>query len=274
MKRIIFSVAIFISSLVHSSLNAQPIWLDHGLKNYVAIEILKPNFRGDSNLSFITSALFLSGRFAISERIVFVSELPLAHAGFDNDFGGSSDSETAIGNPYFGFEVRTPESPVSVELGLRLPVIPEDKFLVSLVGSGSDFGRFEAFRHDLFLILGKVDFQQKNASNVFTRIRFGPTIWLQTGDDFDDDTEIWFDVSIQTGYQGTRVNVMGGLTGRMLVSEEDLNFGERTFYEFGATTSFNLGKTRPGIHLRAPIDENLDSLVDFVVGLNLAVQIQ
>ncbi len=79
---------------------AQSMWLDHNTRKSFSIEILKPNLDYRFGRStFLTSAVFLTLRYPISQTATFVAELPLAHYGFDSDFG-SSDSENAIGNPY------------------------------------------------------------------------------------------------------------------------------------------------------------------------------
>lgn len=93
----------------------------------------------------------------MGENVIFVGELPFAHRGIDSDFGFSVD-ETIIGNPYVGFEVWGQGSPVFAEIGVRVPVTPDDKFLASSVGSFSDFDRFEAFALDILTLTGKVVF--------------------------------------------------------------------------------------------------------------------
>ena len=86
--------------LLGTPLLAQPIWLGLDNKNFIAVEALKPNFEGDSDLSFPSAGYFISGRFSVGETVTFVGELPISHGGIDNEF--FNESETAIGNPYFG----------------------------------------------------------------------------------------------------------------------------------------------------------------------------
>lgn len=94
-----------LSFLVSTPLFAQNIWLDQGEDNSVGVEFLKPRFSGEVDSDFFTSALFLSGRVRIVDKLIFVAELPIARRGFDDDFG-LLESATVIGNPYLGFETR------------------------------------------------------------------------------------------------------------------------------------------------------------------------
>ena len=186
---------------------------------------------------------------------------------FELDF----EPETIIGNPYVGLEFRKPGSSVFTEIGGRIPVTPDDKFSASSIGGSADFDRLEAFASDLLAITGKINYHNKNASNLVIRLRGGPTVWIPTD---EGDTELLLDYSAQVGYEGQQVSVIGGLTGRLIVTEEDLDFGERTFHHLGASASLNLGTVSPGIHFRIPIDEDLSDSIDSVLGLNLVFQLQ
>ncbi len=267
------AVVIMIAWLIMPvSLSAQSIWLDRGesQEKSFAIEILKPNFDGEDNTTFATSAIFLSGRIPVSDRLLLVAELPFAHFGIEN----FDESDTEFGNPYLGLEIRKPNSHLFAELGFRPPLAPENN-AAPLAGTAADFDRFEAFVPDIFTVTGKGNFHRKNASNLVVRLRGGPTLWIDAGDALDE-TEFFLDYSGQVGYEGKQFSLMGGLTGRLRlwVSEADLDIGERTFHQFGAAASVALGMVRPGIHFRIPLDDGLTDAIDFVFGLHLGVHLK
>lgn len=268
----LFVVAFAVSTVVTPPLFGQSIWLDHTQKKSIAIEILKPTLDGDDNTTFVSSAIFLSGRFTLSPNLLFVGELPFAHHGIDTDF--RKHTETVIGNPYIGLEFRSPSSPVFAELGVRVPITPDDKGFASDMGIFADLDRFEAFTPDVLTVAGKVNFYRKSDRNIVFRIRSGPSLFINTRRDAGDDVELFVDYSAQIGLEGRRVSLIGGITGRLLVTEEDLNFGERSFHHLGAALSLNLVKVRPGIHFRVPIDDDFAEVVDFIFGVNLGIQFQ
>jgi hypothetical protein len=184
------------------SLSAQSIWLDQGgvEQKSFAIEILKPNFDGDDNTTFATSAIFLSGRIPVS-NLILVAELPFAHFGI-KDF---DDSQTAFGNPYFGLEIRKQDAPLFVEMGLRAPLASSDLDKEDALGVGTltEFDRAEAFIPDVFAVLGRANYYRKSASDIVFRLRGGPTLLLDAGDNVDE-SEFLLDYSAQVGYDGAQ----------------------------------------------------------------------
>jgi len=268
------AVFVIIASLIlflPPSLSAQSIWVNQGQGKVIAIEFLKPNFDGEDNSTFATSAIFLSGRFPISSEMIFVAELPFSHIG-SKDF---DESESSIGNPYIGVEIRKEGKPFFTELGLRPPLAPDDKDGAQSVGVVTDFDRAEAFGNKVFTITGKGNYYRKAASNMVVRLRVGPTLFLDTGNgNFVGETELLLDYNAQVGYEGAQISLLGGFTGRLVVTQEDSDFGERTIHQLGAAASLNLGTVRPGIHVRLPLDNDLKDTIDFVYGLNLGIHLE
>ncbi|MFQ6113378.1 MAG: hypothetical protein ACE5NG_04715 [bacterium] len=276
MKRTAFFLIIATSSLMSplvllSPLSAQTIWLNQGQDNSIAIEVLKPEFDGDDDFTFISTAWFLSGRFSLGENVMIAGELPIAHGGIDTDFG-VDESQTVIGNPYVGFEIRRQGSSMFAEIGVRPPLTPDDNPFASFVGLFSDFDRLEAFTPDILTVTGKVNYHRTNASKVVFRIRGGTALLINT-EGKGDDTELFLDYSGQVGYEGDQFSLIGGLTGRFLASE-DGDLGERTVLQLGLAASVGLRNVRPGIHLRIPLDDDLTGVLDLVAGLNLGVQLR
>ncbi|MFQ5772250.1 MAG: hypothetical protein ACE5HX_17070 [bacterium] len=267
MRRSLSLLVIAMAIFFVTSLSAQSIWLDQSQENSIALEILKPNFDRDDYFTFISSALFLTGRFSLGENVIFVGELPFVHGGFDSDFG--SESETIIGNPYVGFELHKQGSPGFAEIGVRIPLTPDENW-ASDVGIFSDFDRFEAFRTNILALTSMANYRNKSASNVVLRLRGGPSLLIYTGE--GGDTDFWLAYSGQVGYEGEQVSVIGGLTGRFYISEGGGDLGNRTFHQLGVAASLGLGTVRPGIHFRIPIDDYLNNFIDFVFGFNLGIQ--
>jgi len=276
--------------LFSTNLSAQPVWLNHDRSNSLAIEILKPDFEsgfgafgfGLVDYDFLSSAMFLSGRFSMGDNLVFVGEFSFVYAKVNvinfnfstgETFDGQSDSETTIGNPYLGVEFSKPNSTIFTELGLRLPITPDNKFVAGEFGVLSDFDRFEAFTPDILTLTIKINSRRKSASKVVTRLRGGPTLFLNTSGN-GGDTEMFFDYSAQVGYEGEKVNILCGLTGRLLVSEDDLNFGQRTFHQITLAASLNSGQLQPGVLLRFPLDDDLQRIINYVFGLTLGIQLK
>lgn len=174
--------AVLVGFVFVSPVSAQSFWLAQSQsdENSITVEFAKPNFEKIFDVTTLTSLWFVSGRFAVGKNIVIVGELPLAYGKIDVD---GADSETVIGNPYGGIEVRKAGSNLFGELGVRLPITADDKPVASFVGTNGDLDRLEAFVPDLFGIVGRVNYQGIHASNVLIRLRVGPAV-LTNADNF------------------------------------------------------------------------------------------
>ena len=83
MRRLILKVVTMVAIVLFGvPLFGQPIWLGVYNKSFIAVEVLKPTFKDDffNDFTFISSAIFVSGRFSINENMMFVGELPIAYA--------------------------------------------------------------------------------------------------------------------------------------------------------------------------------------------------
>ena len=248
---------------------AQPIWLDQTHHRVIALEVYKPK---KGNTTFFSSTVFLSVRLGISGNLVLVAELPFAHAGRDiRNFPKATD--TQVGNPYFGLELLRKDSPLFLEAGVRLPVVSSSN-LATVLGQLTDADRFEAFSPDAMTLLATANLQSPPNSPLFFRLRFGPSILVSTGEGQSlffvsgENSEVFLLFSGQTGVDFPKVFLGAGLTGRLVVTE-DRNIGRRTFLQLGVNLRFKLGRFRPGLHFRVPLEDDLKEVLDWVGGASL-----
>jgi hypothetical protein len=257
---------------------AQSIWLDRSQEKTLALEVLRPDFKNEDD-EFARSSnsgwvLFWSSRVPLSKSFHLVGELPFAFGSYKYESRGSgfrrSESESTIGNPYLGVEVGEQDIPVFVELGIRLPLASENNFLGVMTGFYTDMDRLEAFVPNMVPINVMINLHQTGANGFQFRLRGGTTLLLDTGEG-EDTTEEFIGYSAQAGYRFQHLSLMAGFSGRAIVSEDDLNYGERSFHQLGFNASVRLGQWRSGLHLRLPLDEDLKEPLDAVFGAQLGV---
>ncbi|MFQ5640081.1 MAG: hypothetical protein ACE5IR_19045 [bacterium] len=278
----IIAVTIFaLAGIVRNSVVAQPLWVDVRGRKTISVEVLKiAHLFSGIERTFGTGALFVSGRFPVSDRIVLVGDLSVAHAGFSD---GYAESQTIVGNPYLGLEFGNLSSTLYLEFGIRPRVASDNKGEASSIGKDADVDRAEAFNtinggHWTFL--ARLNLKRKISSNFGIRLRAGPTLFVfkeRTAGIPSGDPEVLVDYSAQLCYEGKLIGFIFGFTGRMWltasVREASSGLGERTLHQIGLTTSIKWGMARPGIHLRYLHDNlNLFNLYgeQIVYGLNLA----
>lgn len=261
-------------------LSAQSLWMERGHERTLGLEILKPNFKNENDGFFAQSnsglVVFASLRLPVSGKILFVGELPFAHGSFEtkSSFYNSSESQNAFGNPYLGLEIKDRTGAFITELGLRLPVTPEDKFISALTGLYADYDRLEAFLSKTFSLMTLANYHYRDQSGFALRLRGGPSLLIYTGkDSFDDEVELFMSYSAQAGYESERFSILGGITGRAILTEQDASFEERSVHQLGFNASVGLGKVRPGVHFKLPLDDDLKRSMNSVLGFNLGVEI-
>ena len=268
-----FAFAILMFFILHLHVSAQSIWLDQNHNKTIAYEFLKPDFDSEQELTFLTSAMFLSGRFATSEKLYLVGEISFVNYGGQR-YSGESYTESAFGNPYLGLEFYNANKSIFGEFGFRLPLAPKDDNQSALmVGFLTDFvERAEAFVPETFPNNLLINYRSVNESNLGLRVRGGITGWIPSG---DRDENEWFLVyALQGGYQTEQVNILLGISGRFWLSRENVEFSDSIFHQFVVTTNFNIGSVQPGLVLKLPLNENLKDMVNLVFGVSFAVNLK
>ncbi len=264
------------------SASSQATWTTYGDGNSIGIEVLKPDFERDERLHFPTGVAFLSARFAVRENVTFVGGLPFAFADFDQSVFVQNQvqrvttaTETAIGNPYLGLEIKHPHSKSFSEIGIRLPLAPDREFTARQVGLVSDQNRWEAFINDMIPVMVRINLKDSIAAKTFWRVRFGPTLWIFTQDNIGDDAELFVDYAGVFGYNNEGITIQGGIAGKALVTAEDANLAERSLHYFFVHSNLHFDRLHPGLSLQVPLDEDAgNNLFNFVVGINLGFDIR
>jgi hypothetical protein len=137
----------------------------------------------------------------------------------------------------------------------------------------SDHNRWEAFFEDILTIRGTGHYTYHGASGFRTHLYGGSSVWVYTGDFGEDSVELLADYGAHAWYQaGQQVQVGAGLTGRIIVSEGDIDIVDRMLNQVGLAVIGRFGYVHPGGHFRVPfsLSEGRDE-TSYVLGLSLAV---
>lgn len=242
-------------------LSAQMPWTSSLPRQGLALDFLRPKFDGGGT-SLTSGAAFLSGRFAIGTNSAFKFELPYAR------LAGDGFSSSTIGNPYIGAELGT-TSHTSVELGARIPLTSESEF-AQVMGLYSDALRTEAFFPNVFTAVAHVRYHRTDPNGLTLDLGGGPSAWIPTKG--GGDPEVVLHQYISGGYRGTNAWLSLGFGGLLILTEQG-SLGERTIYQIGASAGLTQGQVRPALHLILPLDSEITSDVNMVLGLGVAVSL-
>ena len=275
MQRIIFLFSLLL--LFAQQATTQPIWQMPEGKHTFLLEALKPDFEGEDNTTFLTSAWFLNYRYAFNSNLALKIDLPFAHFGTEAQRGFGSTSGNRLGNPYVGIEISNAQKTLFASLGLRPPLISdldldEGSGAAAFVGLTTEYiDRMEAYLPDVLSLIGTVDFKIESPDGFVAMAHTGAWTWIDAGDQ-QDESEFGVLYGAYLGYAGNAVRLYGGLAGRWILTEEG-DFGENTLHELRFRASFAGGNVRPMLQLRLPLDEDYKDVLDSVIGVGLEIYV-
>jgi hypothetical protein len=254
-----------------ASVGAQVGWLHPEFKQGIMLEVSKSTIKYGPRFTFGSMIWMLTGKAQLSQSTILVTEFDVAHAGYKDSYSmyywyEMPKPQTAIGNPYFGLEFQNPKSPLYGRVGVRVPVASEDKGDALAFGVYSQFGRFEAFLPKVTTVSVQAGYIKRFADRpIVIRGYLQPNLMIPN----EGDAEVISDVSGEFGVQTHYVDVTVGVLGRVLLTESDLEFSERTMFLFGSAASVNISQASVGGYVHIPLDHDWQDLIDLTYGLTL-----
>jgi len=260
-------------------ISAQNYWLQPGNMGSISLEIFKPKFQewvGGERYDLFSTVWLFTGNIKASENLSVIIEIPISNFDYKDDYSQHSnyENQTSIGNPYIGLEVKHPLYNESMyfktRIGGRPPVASDEKESAAYVGYRTLYGQLESFIPDLTSISGGGSFGQDWQNSFNYSINLNGVLMIPE----EGDSEIFLDYSADLWITPNKFNLGVGIFGRWLITEDDLDFGEATIHQLGIAGNYNLGKIKPGIHIRCPLDTDYISMINIIYGVNLTVNLE
>jgi hypothetical protein len=185
---------------------------------------------------------------------------------------GISESETksALGNIYVGLETIQDKGSVFWEVGIRLPTISEEKSDAAMLAFFGDVNRWEAYVPHLLALQAALNYRDAYQSGFVLFFRTGPSIWVPTKSGGNGDTEVFLDYGGGIGYENETIRVGGGVSGRVIITEEEFLFNDkRAFHHAELGMSVRLAQFRPAVFVRFPIEKELKDVISKTFGFSL-----
>ena len=158
---------LLVSALAPVDVLAQSQWLEPLDDNASYVEILKPSLDA-GDLTFPSSIWFFSGRWALSNDLILVADIPLAFAEPDVE-GFATDMDSDMGNIYVGVDWRGTSPQFFGELGVRLPTVGDGSFATAIGAFTELVDRLEAFVPDLFAVQAAANYLRRYPSGAGPR---------------------------------------------------------------------------------------------------------
>lgn len=270
--------------LIPTIASGQSAWLDPTVESSVSLEILKPDYWNSGYGNSIgpkvqSSVWFLSSKIRASSSTFFLFELPVSHYDavvrrYDYFYGGydeyETDSETLVGNLFFGIETTSATSSFYGQFGFRMPTAEDSKRLSAEQGLVADPGRFGAFLPNVLTFRMRAGVRTQEIAGLAYHVYLGPIFMKPIGDNSGADTEVYLDYGSQLWLVTEKARLGAGFSGILHTTNDGGGFGENSLHQFGVAASFGSGRFRPGGQLHVPLDDDIPGL-QYVWGLTLQV---
>jgi len=264
---------------------AQSPWQTLSEQSSVQIEFLKPgihNSFGNPKAEFFNGACFLTVRSRFPNGSYFVLDIPFGIGRYE-DFsyyytfsGGHSLYESkrsfTFGNIYLGYETGRAEEEYKGSFGIRLPIVQEINIDAAVMGIITDFDRAEAFGINCGFVFCKgmmnkiineqfrlrtglgivfqVPVKEIKIDNIFTYLHYDLIVWYKTG----------------------RLAIGCGFSGLYHDSKTD-GFNTLSVHQLGLTSELKIGKIKPTLYFRLPLDADYKQDINYIIGCGLTMLI-
>jgi|GEM_PF-5914412 len=260
------------------------------------VEWIKPGLRGKSNAGGLASSVYLSYSHPLPAFNI-VAEVPLAfvgdtpnlnrnnitenpegifYIGRDFAFEDSAGSSATLGNIYLGVNTRKEKNDTYVETGLRIPFATEfedGKGQATAIGIYSDFvERLEAFSPEYLTAVLMVHKHKSEEKKFSYHVEGGLNVLFPIRD-VTINPELFFRYGFLVVQETNDLGVEAGVKGRIMMSRNPDFFQDQTVHQFSARAYFRRGALSPGIYFSRPFDNNLNNVLNWMLGLSLAVQV-
>ncbi len=234
----------------------------------IGIELAKPVFPNGRSYTFTSFLSYLSGRVPVGPNATVVADLPFAYGKLDLDVNFIREtSNTSIGNPLIGLELKGRNADTYGFIGLRIPVTSTSNQIASVLGFAAGGSlRLETFNAAFFPIYLKYGVRRVSDSGFYLNFLVGPTVFIP--DESGPDVEMFIDLESAIGYDNEALRVAIGIDGRLLATESDVDISDRTLGDLVLHGFFRVNQMRPGFLIALPLDEN--ALPDLIIGLSLS----
>jgi len=252
------------------------LYLDNPERGSLTLEICRPHFPG-SGLPLTTAGFFATVRAPLGRRTLFVIEVPYASMGSRastaTDYYYRSvyeESGNTLGNVFVGLEIPSSKG-TSVDLGVRLNTMSDQRSRARLIGLSADLDRPAAFEQCMGAAVSLTLINREHYdSGLETTILAGPYLYIPGGQCGGGLPMVLLQYGGSLGFSASRVTVRTGFSGLLAATSCNADFAERTIHQWGVNVSYTAGAWSPGVGLRVRLDEvPYDYGQDYTLALNL-----
>ncbi len=240
-----------------------------------SVEVNHPEFSGD-NYKGLTNATYLSLRYPAGHNLLLDADLPfiyyksIYYSGNNYyDLTRHTRSQFSPGNPYIGLSIYNPSSPMTVNFGVRLPLISKDDYNYPIIADYTSFYRFDSASQHVFTLSLKGHYFGNLSSYVSYQLYLGGIAAIYTKD--GGDGQLLLPHGFALHYNKNEAILGGGISGIINISESHATVGERSMYHLYLEGGLDLKSWIPDLYLAFPIDKESSRVTNLIIGFRATI---
>lgn len=223
-----------------------------------------------NKLEALSGVYDLSVSVPISKKLNLVAGIPYITAGISDEV-----SESGLGNLFAGIQYRltkTQNNSTTLTAGVFVPIISSEKaFSVFAMGYFSDLCSFEKYLYNTTSFYAMLAHNGITKDGFMYGLELGATYSIASDNDYfyEMESELYINYGVKAGYRANVIDIQAELMGKMLLTESDLDLGERTLHMVAFGVQWNKGAIRPGVFYALHLKEYLRDEVSGVLGVKI-----
>jgi hypothetical protein len=237
------------------------------------------NFKGDTEHSTLSGIYDFSLNIPVNPTTNINLSLPFIvmnyeyhYHFYDIEFHHSYE-ENGIGNLYLGVQINPRDSVkkssgLIASVGIFLPTISEDKYLLFFQGLYTDLHRMQKYIPNTLTIFGNVSCHKKEPNGFMYGFELEPNMFIPTKGE-NREGELYLHYGLTGGMQQTNLAITAELLGIVILTEDVDDFSDRFSHALVFGLQWTKGRIKPGIFYKIYMEEAQSEVISGVLGIKL-----
>jgi hypothetical protein len=151
-------------------------------------------------------------------------------------------------------------------LGVFLPTVGEDTDFRQFLGFFSNPYRPGQSFYATTVYLN-YSYNNPQERNGIFGLEVGPDIMFSKY----NETEVWTHIGLKGGHKFNKLDLWAEFNGQLILTESNLDAGDRLYSQLGLAARLNLGKVKPGVYYGIPLNDMIREGQNGILGFRLDI---
>lgn len=267
-------------SFIPRTIKAQSLLQSWSFEPQISLEFYHPNFKspnfeGLTNVSFLNIRYPLNNKFLINVDVPFVySKYTINYFNYDqraDPIYRQTERNFSPGNPYVGLTIYDPTTPLSVDVGLRIPLASHINGVLSVVANETSLYRYDSSIQNVFTLTLRGNYRGTFNQFFAYQLYFGGIAALNFQNSNNGELILPYGFALQ--YVKKLALLGGGISGIFDATMDNANFAQRNRLYLYADGGLNLNEWSPSLYFGVPIDGEARKTLHWIMGFRVTLNL-